>query len=209
MRRPARLAVVPAALAAGLLVLAAPAGAKEISALTLCGAGGHCRPVPGGDRVRQAFMDGGSFLTNSPDRRAPFFTVVATVSAPGYRDIGSYSVRWVPSAGRIRNTGEFDRPFWTRPDARTTRALRRAAKGLRPKPAARLGALYVPPPKVRVTEVVNPPAPARAAARGEGPGTAILAAGGAALAAAVLAAGAMTHRRRGGRRHLGAPPGVT
>jgi hypothetical protein len=195
MDHPARIAVVPAALAVAL-ALAAPAGAKEISALTLCGAGGRCHPVPGGDRVRQAFMDGGSFITNSPDRRAPFFSVVATITEPGQRGaVGSYTVRWVPSAGRIRSTGEFDRPMWTRPDAATTRALRRAARGLEPKPAARLGALYVPPPKAKVTEVVNPQAPPQAAARRGAPATAILVTGGAVLAAA-LAAGAIVRRRR-------------
>ncbi|MCW3049023.1 MAG: hypothetical protein JWO74_3307 [Solirubrobacterales bacterium] len=194
MERPARIAVVPAALAAAL-ALAAPAGAKEISALTLCGTGGRCHPVPGGDRVRQAFMDGGSFITNSPDRRAPFFSVVATITEPGQRGaVGSYTVRWVPSAGRIRSKGEFDRPMWTRPDAATTRALRRAARGLEPKPAARLGALYVPPPKAKVTEVVNPQAHPQAAAL-RAPATAILVTGGAVLAAAV-AAGAIVRRRR-------------
>jgi hypothetical protein len=194
MRRPVRAVVVPAALAAAL-ALAAPAGAKEISALTLCGAGGHCHAVRG-ERVRQAFMDGGSFITSSPDRRAPFFSVVATITEPGQRGaVASDTVRWVPSAGRIRSIGEFGRPLWTRLDAATTRALRRAARGLTPKPAARLGTLYEPPPKVRVTEVVNPPAPARAAAHGGGPATAILAAGGAVLAAA-LGAGAIAWRRR-------------
>jgi hypothetical protein len=193
MRRPVRLAVVPAALAAAL-VLAAPAGAKEISALTLCGAGGHCHPVRG-HGVRQAFMDGGSFLTNSPARRAPFYSVMATITEPGQRAaVATYSVRWVPSAGRIRSIGEFGRPMWTRPDAATTRALRRAAKGLTPKPAARLGALYVPPPKVRVTEVVNPPAAGRAAARGGGSATVILVTGG--VLTAALAGFAVARRRR-------------
>jgi hypothetical protein len=194
MRRPVRVAVVPAVLATAL-AFAAPAGAKEISALTLCGAGGHCHTVRGHD-ARQAFMDGGSFLTSSPDRRAPFFTVVAAITEPGRRGaIGSLTVRWVPSAGRIRNTGEFGRPFWTRPGAATTRALRRAAAGLEPKPAARLGALYVPAPMARVTEVVNPPASPRAAADGGGASTAILVTGGGVLAAA-LAAGAAARRRR-------------
>jgi hypothetical protein len=203
MRRPVRLAVVPAALAAAL-ALAGPAGAKEISALTLCGAGGHCHPVRG-HGVRQAFMDGGSFLTNSPGRRAPFYSVVATITEPGQRGVvARYSVRWVPSAGRIRSVGEFGRPMWTRPDAATTRALRRAAKGLRPKPAARLGTLYVPPPKVRVTEVVNPPAPARAAAQGGGAATAILVTGGGVLAAA-LGAAVVARRRRRPARGASAP----
>jgi hypothetical protein len=203
MRRPVRVAVVPAALTLAL-AFAAPAGAKQISALTLCGAGGHCHPVRG-HGVRQAFMDGGSFLTSSPDRRAPFFSVVATITEPGQRGVvGSYTVRWVPSAGRIRNTEEFGRPFWTRPAAATTRALRRAAAGLKPKPAARLGPLYVPPPKPRVTEVVNPPAPPRAAANGGGPATAVLVAGGGVLAAA-LAAAAVARRRRRPARGASAP----
>jgi hypothetical protein len=202
VRRRFRLAVVPAALAAALM-LAAPAGAKEISALTLCGAGGHCHQVRG-EHARQSLMDGGSFLTSSPDRRAPFFSLVATITEPGGQGIiGRFTVRWVPSAGRIRSTGEFDRPMWTRPDAAMTRALRRAAQGLRPKPAARLGTLYVPPPKVRVTEVVNPPAASRAAARGGGAATVILVTGG--VLAAALAACAVARRRRRPTRGASAP----
>jgi hypothetical protein len=194
MRRPARVAVVPAALAAAL-ALAAPAGAKEISALTLCGAGGQCHQVRG-EHARQSLMDGGSFMTSSPDRRAPFFSVVATITEPGGQGIiGRFTVRWVPSAGRIRSAGEFGRPMWTRPDAAMTRALRRAAEGLKPKPAARLGTLYVPPPKAKLTEVVNPPAPAQAAAHRGGAPTAVLVTVGALLATA-LAAGAIARRRR-------------
>jgi hypothetical protein len=194
MRRPVRVAVVPAVLATAL-ALAAPAAAKEISALTLCGAGGRCHEVRG-DHARQSLMDGGSFITSSPARRAPFFSLVATITEPGgHGIIGRFTVRWVPSAGRLRGAGAYGRPLWTRPDAAMTRALRRAAAGLKPKPAARLGALYVPPPKARVTEVVNPPAPPRAAVDGGGASTAILVAGGGALAAA-LAAGAVARRRR-------------
>jgi hypothetical protein len=202
MRRPARVAVVPAVLAAAL-ALAAPAGAKEISALTLCGTGGRCHQVRG-DHARQALMDGGSFMTSSPGRRAPFFSLVATITEPGGQGIiGRFTVRWVPSAGRIRSTGEFGRPLWTRPDAAMTRALRRAAKGLRPRPAARLGALYVPPPKVRVTEVVNPPAASRVAAHGDGAATVILVTGG--VLAAALAAFAVARRRRRPARGASAP----
>lgn len=187
MRRALRLVPPLAVLAA--LVAAAPAGAKEISSLTLCGAHGACHRVHGA-AARQALMQGG-VLASAPDRRAPFYSLVAKVSEPGGGENFGFTVRWVPSAGRIRATGEYSAPTWSRLSPELTRALRKAARGLEPKPASRLGRLKAP--EARVDEVVPPPRPSASGNNGSGAPVVALGAGG---LAALLAGGLLFARRR-------------
>jgi hypothetical protein len=205
MRRPIRL--VPALAVLATMVAATPTGAKEISSLLLCGARGACHPVRG-DAARQAFMSG-SVQASPPDEHAPFYSLVAGISEPGQGEIARSTVRWVPSAGRIRTIADAGQPAWTRPAAQLTRALRKAARGLEPQPASRLGRLrasnpaaqaddVVPPP---VGEVLPPPARGEPAADGGSPATVVgLGAGG---VAAIVAGGLVLVRRR--RRRDGLP----
>jgi len=101
-------------------------------------------------------------------------------------------VRWLPAANVVRASDDGGYATWSRPAAALTRALRHAARGLEPKPAAALGTLRTaPPPRARVDEVFVP-----AAEQDEG-GTSTLglAAGAGALAlAGVALARRLRHR---------------
>jgi hypothetical protein len=60
---------------------------------------------------------------------------------------------WLPTAGLTRADGERS---WTRPSPALAAALRRAARGLRPHPAAELGSVADRPPTARVVEDFSP-----------------------------------------------------
>ena len=177
------LTILAAATAAAL---PATADAKGIAALTVCGANG-CHPV---DRavVRagfEAFRRAGA-----PRSTEPFFTIRAKARVSSGAVVEVFSLDWLPRAGLTRPYAE---RTWTRPAPVLATALRRAARGLAPHPAAELGSVSDGPPVARVVEVYAPAANAGDGAP-EGAGTiapiAILA------AAALIGAVALTHRRR-------------
>jgi MYXO-CTERM domain-containing protein len=173
---------VPAAVALAAL-LAAPQGAagKGYAAASVCGTNG-CHPVDS-RAVRTGFED---FTPAPTPRAAPFLTIRLRARVSSGRIADVYALEWLPSENVTRGDGE---RLWTRPGATLGRALRRAARGLRPSPAAGLRDLRERP-AARVVEVF---APARE--HGHGPSTATL--GAAALGLAAVAG--VRRRRRSDR----------
>jgi hypothetical protein len=178
MRRPTAATLAVAA----LLAASAPAGAKGVVAMSVCGANG-CHRVE-----RAAVRDGedGYARAAAPQKAEPFFTVRARARVSSGRVVAVFALDWLPSAGLTR-TADGERS-WTRPSPALSAALHRAARGLRPHPAAELGSVAGRPPTARVVEVFAPAADN--AHRGPG-GTAI--AGALALVALL---GATLARRR-------------
>jgi hypothetical protein len=179
-----------AALLATLAVVALPAAAsaKEVSALTVCGTNG-CRTITAADALR-SFMNDAN-VQAAPSHATEFLRLRAKVTHDG-EDVGGWTSQWMRPLNLIRSEGDEGSAF-TRPGAATTRALRRAARGLRPYPAAKLAAVREP----SSVPVAAPPAPAsRQAADGGSSPAGWIAAGGA-LAAAAAAALVVRRRRRG------------
>jgi hypothetical protein len=183
-----RRAIVLATLAAA--TMPAAASGKQVSALTVCGSDG-CAKVTA-HAALQGFVNGG-YETLAPERGAPFFTVKVAMRHAG-DDAGGWTVQYLRAANLIRATGEYSKHVWTRPAGVTAHALRRAARGLQPYPADRLGPVREPPP----VAVEDPPARVSRPASGGGSSPLALAGGGAGAALVVLA-GALVARRR--RRH--------
>jgi hypothetical protein len=186
--RTARALIILAAATAA--ALPATADAKGIAALAVCGANG-CHPV---DRAAvragfEAFRRAGA-----PRRAEPFFTIRARARVSSGAIVEVFALDWLPRAGLTRPYAE---RTWTRPAPVLATALRRAARGLAPHPAAELGSVDDGPPVARVVEVY---APAEAAndvdSTPHGAGVTLPIA---ILAAALLAAAALTARRRARR----------
>jgi hypothetical protein len=186
--RTARALIILAAATAA--ALPATADAKGIAALAVCGANG-CHPV---DRAAvragfEAFRRAGA-----PRRAEPFFTIRARARVSSGAIVEVFALDWLPRAGLTRPYAE---RTWTRPAPVLAKALRRAARGLAPHPAAELGSVDDGPPVARVVEVY---APAEAANDADdaphGTGVTVPIA---ILAAALLAAAALTARRRARR----------
>jgi hypothetical protein len=146
---------------AGLLALAAlslpaSAGAKEFTALRLCGANG-CHST----RDKQAMLDAMSVQPQaSPGHGGAFYRLRFTIGGAGMPREGFVRSQWIPSLGLIRNADgplvEFSLPY-----PGTARMLRRLTRDLRPLPAARLGRLNGGPSDARVSETVPAPKPTR------------------------------------------------
>ena len=184
---PSRTAHALAILAAATAAVPTSAHAKGVAAIIVCGANG-CHAVDraavraGFDAFRRA---------GAPRRAEPFYTIRAKARVSSGQVVEVFSLDWLPRAGLTRPYAE---RTWTRPAPVLASALRRAARGLAPHPAAELGSVSDGPPVARVVEVF---APADTARNGHGApedtdGTAPIAI----LAAALLAAAALTARRR-------------
>ena len=134
---------------AALLAAPAPAGAKGAVAMSVCGANG-CHRVE-----RVAVRDGVDAYARAaaPRDAEPFFTVRARAHVSSGRVVEVFALDWLPGAGLARAYGERS---WTRPSAALAAALGRAARGLRPHPAAELGSVADGPPTARVVEVFAP-----------------------------------------------------
>jgi hypothetical protein len=180
MRRTAVLATLAA------LALPAAAQAKEVSSLSVCGPAG-CHAITAKAPLR-GFMDGG-YETSAPQRVEPYLAVKAHMRHEG-EDAGGFTVQYLPAANLIRAEGEFGEHVWTRPADVTARALRRAARGLRPYPAEGLGGVREPSP----APAESPPA--RVFSAEAGGGSTLLGAAGAGALVAMVAAGAVLMRRR-------------
>jgi LPXTG-motif cell wall-anchored protein len=185
-----RRAIVLAALAA--LALPTAASAKEVAALTLCGTDG-CQRITA-HAALQGFMNGG-YETLPPKQAGTFFSVKVAMRHAG-DDAGGWTVEYLPAANLIRATGDFSEHVWTRPAGATAHALRKAARGLQPYSAEKLGPVREPPP----VAVEDPPARVSRPASGGGSSHVALAGGGATAVIALLAGGLVARRRR---RHPG------
>jgi hypothetical protein len=168
--------VLPLALLA-TLAAGPPAQAKQIDALTVCGADG-CRDVP--RAIGQALHElGGAALATTP-RPAPHFRLVMRIG-DGHRTFGTDRLIYVPRARAVGGGGG-----WSRVGRGAAAKLERAVADRRPLPAAKLprsaaaiaqAGTSLPP------EVVLPPAASQRARTGAGVGW--WAFGGAALALVV------------------------
>jgi hypothetical protein len=161
------------------LALAAPASAKEIASLSVCGTNG-CHTTKDKDELRGA-MEVQPQAT--PDHSGAFFQVRSAVRAPGQHDSGTMRSQWIPSLGLVRHDDgaitEFSLPY-----PATQRVLNRLSAGLKP-----FAARPIEQPTARVAEVV--PAPERE----DGGGGALWALS----ALAILPAGLVLAMRRRGR----------
>ena len=185
--RPCRPALPPAA------------GAKEVGSLALCGTDG-CHAVKGSEAKRD--FENGATDAQPPARAESFLELRVKIRAHEGERIPGFSLRYLPrpaSARRRRARVRGLDATWSRPAA----VLERAARGLRPKPAALLGSLRAAPPaKARVDEVVAPPV-VRDAVGGDGVPWLVLAGGGAALALGLAALRTRRRRRSAGRPAIG------
>jgi hypothetical protein len=138
-------------LALAALSLPASAGAKEFTALKLCGADG-CHST----HDKHALSEAMSVEPQaSPDHGGAFYRLRFVMSHGGQTE-GFVRSQWIPSAGLIRND---DGPLveFSLPRPGTDRMLRALSRGLRPLPAAKLGRLNGAPSSARVAEVVAAP----------------------------------------------------
>jgi hypothetical protein len=179
-RRHASLLALVAALA-----LAPPAHAKQIDALTVCGADGCQRA----DRaIGQALHGlGGAALATAP-RPAPYFRLVMRIG-DGRRTFGIDRLVYVPSSRTFGGNGG-----WSRLDRGTAAKLARALAKRRPLPAAKLaGAAGAEHGASLPPEVVLPPSGTARRASSDAADVGWLAGGGA--LAAILGLGLWKLRR--------------
>jgi hypothetical protein len=176
-------------------VLAVPASAKELSALSVCGTNG-CHATHDRRELNRAMDVQPQAM---PDHGAAFYRVRSNIGDRGLHDIGVMHSQWIPSLRLLRNDDgplvEFSLPY-----PQTQRVLDRLSAGLKPFPAAKLGPIAGTPQTAKVDEVVAPPSAGSGSDDGGGGGSgwawSLLAIAPAGLALWLL------------RRRRGAAPGV-
>src|SRR4051794_39299310 len=77
------------------LALAAPASAKELASLSVCGTNG-CHTTKDKDELRNAVE---VQPQPTPDHSGAFYRVRGAVTAPGQHDGGTMRSQWIPSLG--------------------------------------------------------------------------------------------------------------
>jgi hypothetical protein len=130
-RNEASVKKLAVALLASIAVLAAaPAWAKEIKEVNVCGKS-DCTRLSG--RKAMGFFDDDGMPT-SPPKAAPFYTVefVATDGKHATR----WTVDYLPSAGAIRSVDDSGNDVWTSVNASS--AIKKVVAGLQPLPASKL-----------------------------------------------------------------------
>jgi hypothetical protein len=141
---------------AALLAAPAPATAKGVVAMSICGANG-CHRV---DRAAVRDTVDAYASATAPRRAEPFFTIRANARVSSGRVVEVFALDWLPHAGLTRPYGE---RTWTRPSPQLAAAFGRAGNGLRPHPAADLGSVDAGPPAARIVEVYSPASDGRRA----------------------------------------------
>jgi hypothetical protein len=174
-------------LCAAVLALPSGAAAKEITAVSVCGADGCTRVTD--HAALQAFMNAGGLAEEAPARPQRSYLVRVTVDEPGSGAGQAWTSRWLPDAGLLASSDESTGLLFTKVEPALERVLRRAAGGHAARPPRRFVRRL---PEARVDEVVRPPAPATADSGGGGPSLAWAGLG----AVLVLAAGAVRVLRR-------------
>ena len=181
-----RAAALLAATALATLALSAAAGAKEITALDVCGTDGCTRIA---DRAVLRGFEQGSELAEAPPagRHRSYVLRVRVRDEAGVARTGWTSL-WLPAAHLIAFANGRPGAVFTPAPPALERVLRSAARGHTARAARRFAAASEP--AARVAEVV--PAPAPDAAGGE---PTLMWTGGAGVVL-LLAAGAWRARRR-------------
>lgn len=171
----------------------APAAAKGITGLSVCGADGCVARA-----VRPAFISLLDYGTSVADPgRAPFVRLKEHVGDGG-QTFGVTTVIYVPHAGLERR----DDGSWARPQPEAVALLQRLTRGVRPLPASALRPYKTSGPPVPESSASVPPPlvlhdDAARAPGGGNPSGVLVASAGAALAVALTAL-AVLRRRRGG-----------
>ena len=181
-------------LLAAIAVLAVPtaAGAKEITAVDVCGADG-CTRIE--NRAALRAFEQGSELAQAPPagRQRSYRLRIRVRDDTGASQVGWTSL-WLPDAAVIAfDDGQQGAPFTPVAPA-LSHALRRAARGHTARAARRY--TQPPPPAARVAEVVPSPVRASASRRTTADGGPALMWTGAAGIVLLLGAGAWRARRR-------------
>jgi hypothetical protein len=134
--------------AIALLALPASAGAKELTALSVCGTDG-CHTTRDRAELRTAMN---VVPQADPNEQHRFFRLRLHIGGPGMEEEGIIHSAWIPSLGMLRAD---DGPYseYSLPRPRTARMLRRLSAGLHPFPPAKPRES----PSARVDEVVLPP----------------------------------------------------
>ena len=180
------------ALLALLAVLALPAaaGAKEVSALDVCGTDG-CTRIAAASALR-AFEEGGGMAAAAPSGAQRSYRIRVHVRVEGGSEHG-WNVDWLPRAGLLVFRGEDGSRTFSPVEPRLQRVLRGAARGHVARAARRYARNAEP--VARVAEVVPAPASRAAAGAEDGGGLPPLAWVGVATGL-LLAGGAVRARRR-------------
>jgi hypothetical protein len=183
------------ALLAAVLALPAAAGAKEVTAVTVCGAHSCARVT---DRATlDAFMHAGGLAEEAPRAPQRSYLLRVHVSEPGGGEMHAWTSRWLPDAGLIASHEDNGALLFTSVDPALERVLSRAAhRAGAPRPARRF---VRHDPQARVVEVVEPPRapqPRAATAGAAGDGLPAVAWAGIGVVALLGVAVAMRVRRR-------------
>jgi hypothetical protein len=173
------------------LVSTAPAGAKGLVSLSVCGQNG-CHTT----RDKRALADAMDAIPQAdPGQISAFFKVRETIGEPGQPDIiGRVDSMWMPAIGVIRGE-EGPTAGFTLPTPQTKRVLLALAQGLHAFPASQLPPGTGVAGNARVDEIV-------AAPRTSDPGAGAAGGGGTKWAwvlLALLPAGVVLAMRRRGR----------
>jgi hypothetical protein len=181
---------------AAILALPAAAAAKEVTAVTVCGAHACTRLT---DRASlDAFMHAGGMAEEAPSTPQRSFLVRVRVSEPGSDYVDDWTSRWLPDAGLIASRDDTGGLLFTGVDAGLDRVLRRAIRGHAARPARRF---VRRDPTPRVDEVVEPPASPPKPAAADAGGSLSPAWAGAGAALLVLAAAGASASAVRARRH--------
>jgi hypothetical protein len=183
MRIPLAVTVVAA------LALPAAAAAKEVTAVTVCGAHACTRLTD--HASLDAFMRAGGLAEEAPGAPQRSYLLRVRISEPGSDHVDNWTSHWLPDAGLIASREDGGGLVFTRVEPALERVLRRAARGHAARPARRF---VRHDPVARVVEVVPPPASAprpAAADAGGSPPPAWVWVGGALLLLAAAGAGAL------------------
>ena len=133
-----RLTILAAVGAAGL-ALPSPAGAKDVSKVTICGQGG-CHSTTDRDRLVTLPVGG---TPVDPPTAARFYRVTVHMGAGRP---SSFRMYFLPSPGLLRE--QTARGSWMRSAPAQAAALAALARGLTPLPAAKLPSARLPLPEV-------------------------------------------------------------
>jgi len=133
-------------------VLAAPASAKELVSLSVCGTNG-CHGTRDRSELRTAMQ---VQPQAAPDHGGAYYRLRSGIGEPGMHDPFVQRSQWIPSLHLIRND-EGPLVEFGLPHPQTQRVLERLSAGLKPFPAAKLGPIGGTSQTARVDEVVAPP----------------------------------------------------